>query len=442
MKIQLSDHFTYKKLIKFTISSIIMMIFTSIYCVIDGVFVSNFVGADAFASVNIIYPFIAIIGSVGFMFGTGGSAFVSKTMGEGENEKANKYFSMLIYFMFLIGIVLTVLGFIFIEPIAKLLGADANSLEGCLIYGRVMICGILHFMLQYSFQSFLVVAEKPILGLIISILSGVFNMLGDFLFIYVFKLGVMGAGVASVLSQCIGGIVPLIYFLNKKRKLHLTKTNFNWKVIVKSCSNGLSEMLTNISLSVITIFYNLQLLKIIGSDGVVIYGIIQYIGFIFAAIFLGYSIGVAPIISYHYGAKNKEELKNLLRKSIIMTGISGILMTTLAEILARVFANIFVSYDNNLVEKTIIAIRLYSLSFILNGLNIFASSFFTALNNGVVSAIISFLRTFAFQILMIYLLPIILGINGIWLAVVVSEVLSIIVVVFFILKNKKRYGYI
>ncbi len=440
---QLSEHFTYRKIIKFTIPSIIMMIFTSIYTVIDGIFVSNVVGDEAFASVNLIYPFIAILGAFGFMVGSGGSAIVSKTIGEGKKEKAKKYFSMLIYFIILIGVILTIFGVIFIRQVSKLLGADSNTLENCVIYGRVMILGITAFMLQNTFQSFLIVAERQKFGLIISIIAGICNIIGDFILIYVCKLGVLGAGLATILSQYVGGIIPLIYFTRKnKSNLSLVKAKFEGKIILKACTNGSSEMLTNVSMSVVNIFYNLQLMKLIGADGVVAYGIITYIAFIFVAVFIGYSIGTAAIIGYNYGADNKEELKSLLKKSCTIIGIFGLLMTVLSEISSNLLASIFVSYDNNLLELTVNAIRIFALSFLFSGFNIFASSFFTALNNGLVSAIISFLRTLVFQVLMIFLLPMFLGVNGIWSSVVVAEILSIIVVIFLIIKNKSKYGYI
>ncbi len=440
---QLSEHFTYRKIIKFTIPSIIMMIFTSIYTVIDGIFVSNVVGDEAFASVNLIYPFIAILGAFGFMVGSGGSAIVSKTIGEGKKEKAKKYFSMLIYFIILIGVILTIFGVIFIRQVSKLLGADSNTLENCVIYGRVMILGITAFMLQNTFQSFLIVAERQKFGLMISIIAGICNIIGDFILIYVCKLGVLGAGLATILSQYVGGLIPLIYFTRKnKSNLSLVKTKFERKVILKACTNGSSEMLTNVSMSVVNILYNLQLMKLIGTDGVVAYGIIMYIAFIFVAVFIGYSIGTAAIIGYNYGADNKEELKSLLKKSCTIIGIFGLLMTVLSEISSNLLASIFVSYDNNLLELTVSAIRIFAISFLFSGFNIFASSFFTALNNGLVSAIISFLRTLVFQVLMIFLLPMFLGVNGIWSSVVVAEILSIIVVIFLIIKNKSKYGYI
>lgn len=442
MKIQLSEHFTYKKLIKFTIPTIIMMIFTSIYGVVDGIFISNCVGSDAFASVNLIMPVLMILGTIGFMVGTGGSALVSKTIGEGNKEKANEYFSMLNYFLIAVGFILTIIGLIFIRPISKLLGAEGDMLEYCATYGRVLLVSLIPFLLQNSFQSFLVVAEKPQMGLIISIIAGITNMILDFLFIYVFKWGVFGAAFATALSQAVGGIIPFAYFIRKNdTPLRITKAKFDKKALLQTCINGSSEMLTNVSTSLVNMLYNMQLMKFAGADGVVAYGVIMYISFMFSGTYIGYSIGSAPIISYHYGADNKEELKNLLKKSLKLIGITSVVMTICAEILSKLLASIFVSYDNNLLEMTTNAIRIFSLSFIISGFNIFASSFFTALNNGLVSAIISFVRTLVFQVIMILLLPILFEINGVWLAVVVAEILALIVSTIMIIKNKKKYQY-
>ena len=440
--IQLSEHFTYKKLIKFTIPTIIMMIFTSIYGIVDGIFVSNIVGSEAFAAVNLIMPALMILGAVGFMIGTGGSAIVSKTIGEGKEEKANEYFSMLIYLLIISGIILTIVGLIFIRPITILLGAEGEMIDYCVIYGSTLLVALTAFLLQNAFQSFLIVAEKPTMGLIISIIVGVTNMVLDFLLIYIFKMGVFGAALATGISQLIGGVVPLVYFKRKNdTPLQLVKTKFDWKAILKACTNGSSEMLTNISMSLVNVLYNMQLMKYAGSNGVVAYGIIMYVGFIFIGTYLGYSIGSAPIISYHYGAENKEELKNLFSKSLKLIGITSVVMTILAEILAKPLASIFVSYDKELLEMTTMAIRLYGISYIITGFNIFSSSFFTALNNGLISAIISFLRTLVFQISAILIFPMIWQLNGIWLAIVFAELLSLVVSVVFLVKNRKRYEY-
>lgn len=443
MEINLSEHFTYKKLIRFTLPTIIMMIFTSIYGVVDGVFVSNVVGSDAFAAINLIMPAIMIIGTIGFMIGTGGSATISKTLGEGDTEKANKYFSMFIYLEIILGVIFTIFGISVLEPVAKFLGADESMMEYCLTYGRILLFGMVAFILQNSFQSFMVVAEKPRFGLGISIAAGLTNIVLDFLFIYVFKFGVAGAAWATVTSQVVGAVIPLIYFSRKNRTdLRLGKTKFELSVILKTCANGSSEMVTNLSMSLVNILFNKQLMEYAGADGVSAYGIIMYIGFLFVGTYVGYSVGSAPIIGYHFGAGNKEELKGLLKQSVKLLGIIALVMTALSEILARPLASIFVSYDKNLLELTVNAIRIYSLSYILSWFNIFASSFFTALNDGLISALISFMRTLVFQVATILILPTLLGTNGIWLTVVVAEVLSLIVSVICFVLNRKKYEYI
>lgn len=443
MNIRLSDHFSYSKLIRFTLPTIAMMIFTSIYGVVDGVFVSNCVGSDAFAAVNLIMPVIMILGSTGFMIGTGGSAIVSKTLGEKKLEKASEYFSMLIYLCIVSGVILSAIGIIFIKPIAGLLGATGDIANNCIIYGRTVFFMMTGLFLQNAFQSFLVVAEKPKLGLAVTLLAGFTNMFLDFLFVYVLRLGVFGAAVATGISQFVGAIIPVIYFASGKNNiLHLKKCRFNKDIIIKTCINGSSEMVTNMSMSLVNMLYNMQLMKYIGTNGVVAYGIIMYVGFIFSGTYIGYSLGSAPVISYHYGAGNKKELKSLFKHSIILLVISSVIMTLLAEVLAKYLAGIFVSYDKQLLELTTTAIRIYSVSYLISELNIFASSFFTALNNGFVSAAISFLRMFLFQIIMILLLPVIIGINGIWIAVTAAEALALVVSVVFVIINRKKYGYV
>lgn len=443
MKTKLAEHYTFAKLLTFTLPSIGMMIVTSIYGVVDGIFVSNIVGSEAFAAVNLIMPFLMILGSLGFMIGTGGSALVSRTMGEGDHQRAREYFSMLIQFVAVTGILISVTGFLFMRPIAGWLGATGTILEDCVVYGRVLMVSLTGYMLQNAFQSFLVVAERPRIGLAISIASGITNLIGDFLFIYVFRLGVFGAAAATALGECVGGMVPLIYFCKKRTgNLRLCRARMKLRPIGRACFNGSSEMLSNISMSLVNILYNMQLLKLIGPDGVVAYGIIMYIAFIFAATFIGYSIGSAPIIGYNYGAANKKELRNVMAKSYMIIVIAGIAMFLTAELLSKVLAGVFVSYDQGLMDLTVRAIRIFSVSFLFCGLSIFTSNLFTALSNGAVSALISFMRTLVFQVVMIYLLPIFFGLDGIWGAVVAAELLSLLLSLGMLWKYRKKYGYL
>lgn len=441
--IQLSEHFSYIKLMRFTIPTIAMMIFTSIYGVVDGLFVSNIVGSEAFAGVNLIMPALMMLGSVGFMVGTGGSALVSKTIGEGNKKLANRYFSMLIYFLLIVGIVLSILGNVFIRQISELLGAKGEMVDICSTYGRTLLCSLPFFMLQNCFQSFLVVAEKPAMGLCVSVIAGLSNMVLDFLFIYVFRLGVFGAALATAISEFVGAAIPLIFFIRKNNSpLKLIKTKLELKPILRTCSNGSSEMVTNISMSLVNMLYNLQLVKFAGYDGVVAYGIIMYVGFIFSSTYLGYCVGVAPIVGYHYGAANTAELKNLFKKSLFLLSSAAVVLTSCAELLSSVLAGIFVGYNQDLHNMTTNAIQLFALSYIISGINIFASAFFTALNNGLVSAVISFMRTLVFQIAFIFILPELLGLNGIWLAVVGAEICSLIISVSFFVANRKKYKYV
>ncbi len=442
MKIQLSDSFTYRKLLKFTFPSIIMMIFTSIYGVVDGVFVSNFAGKTPFAAINLIMPVFFIIGAIGFMIGTGGSALVARYLGERKTEKANRTFSMLIYISLGFSLVVSVLGFIFIKPIARLLGAEGEMLRYCVLYGKILLPTMFAFILQNEFQAFMIVAEKPQMGLLVTVSAGVTNMVLDALFVGLFKWGLAGAAVATAMSQFVGGTIPLFYFIfSRKAPLRLCKTSVNFKDLLKACTNGSSEMMTNISMSVVTILYNFQLMKFAGENGIAAYGTIMYVNFIFISIFIGFCIGSAPVISYHFGAQNHKELRKLLKMSLVIIGAFSVVMTTVSLLLARPLSQIFVGYDKELLSMTIRGFVIYCFSFLLAGFNIFGSSFFTALNDGLVSAVISFLRTLLFQVLAVMILPIFLKLDGIWLSIIVAEFLSLVAVIIFIKKMQPKYKY-
>lgn len=440
--IQLSDHFTYARLFRFVLPSIVMMVFTSIYGVVDGLFVSNFAGKTAFASINLIMPFLIILGAMGFMLGTGGTALVSRVLGEGDKEHANKYFSMITLFGILLGVILTVVGVLAMRPMAILLGATEAMVDDCVLYGRIVVCFLASFMLQNMFQSFLIAAERPKFGLLITLAAGVTNMVLDALFVGVFRWGIAGAAIATGISQTVGGVVPLMYFLfSKSSPLRLRWTKFEVQTLLRSCANGSSELMSNISGSLIGMLYNAQLMRFLGEDGVATYGVLMYVQFIFVAIDIGYSIGCAPIISYHYGAQNHPELRNLLTKGLKVMGILGIVMTIAAISLSGTLANIFVGYDATLCELTRHAFHLFSFAFLLAGFNIFLSSFFTALNNGSVSAAISFLRTLVFQAASVILLPMVLDVDGLWWAASAAEALAFVVSIGFLLALKGKYHY-
>ena len=443
MTIQLSEHFTYKKIFRFALPSIVMMVFTSIYGVVDGTFVSNFVGKTPFAAVNLVWPFLMILGAFGFMIGTGGSALVAKTLGEDKKEDANRYFTMLITLVIILGLLLTILGLIVIRPLSSALGASGQMLEDCVTYGRTLVIFNTAFMLQSVFQSLFITAEKPRLGLIMTVIAGLTNMVLDALFIAVFKWGLVGAALATGLSQCIGGVLPLIYFMSPKNDtaLKFVKTKLEGTVLLKACANGASELMTTVSSSLVSMLYNFQLMRLAGQNGIAAYGAVMYVEFAFIAVFIVYSIGTAPIVSYHYGSENHNEVKNMLQKSFKIMSILGITMMVLAQILASPLAKVFVGYDKQLFDMTVHGFRLFSFYFILAGINIYASSFFTALNNGMISAIISFSRTLGFETLAVIILPIFLQLDGVWLAITVAEICAFVISISFLIAKKEKYHY-
>lgn len=444
MSIQLSDHFTYKKLLKFTLPSIAMMIFTSIYGVVDGFFVSNFAGDIPFKAVNLIMPFLMIFGTVGFIFGTGGTAIVANTLGEGDREKANRYFSLFVYVAFVLGIFFAAVGMIFIRPIAVMLGAEGAILDNCVVYGRIVLCALPFLVLQFLFQSFFVAAEKPRMGLFVIVAAGVTNMVLDAVLVTALpqEYRLAGAAIATAASQFVGGFVPLVYFFRKNTSLfRLGKTRLDFRALVKACINGSSEFMSNVSMSVVGMLYNVQLLKYAGEDGIAAYGVMMYVSFIFAAVFIGYSIGTAPVISYHNGAGNHRELKGILKKSLTLLTFGSVLMLVAAELLARPLALIFVSYSASLMEMTVYGFRIFSFSFLFMGFAIFGSGFFTALNDGLTSALISFLRSLVFQIGAVLLLPMIWEIDGVWISVVIAELMAVILSFIFMAVKRKKYHY-
>lgn len=442
-KIQLSDHFTYGKLLRFTLPPIVMMVFTSIYSVVDGFFISNFAGKTAFAALNLIWPFLMILGGMGFMIGTGGTALVSRYLGAGQKERARRYFSMLVEFTALLGLILTAIGLIFMEPIARFLGATEEMIPDCVLYGRIVIAFNVAFMFQNVFQSFLVAAEKPRLGLVATVSAGVTNMVLDALLVGVFRWGLAGAALATGLSQTVGAVIPMAFFLNRENgsDLHFSFTPMEAHPLLQACGNGASELMSNISGSIAAMVYNFQLLKFLGEDGVSAYGVIMYVGFIFVAIFVGYSIGSAPIISFHFGAENREELKNMFRKSYLLMAVWGIAMALAAYLLAGPLAKLFVGYDRQLCELTVHAMRLHCLAFLFTGANIFTSSLFTALNDGTVSAAVSFARSMVLQIATVLLLPGLMGPDGLWLAALATDTCALVIDICVLGGNRKKYGY-
>ena len=442
MAIQLSDHFTYTKLFRFVLPSIGMMVFTSIYGVVDGYFVSNYAGDTSFAAINLIMPFLMLCAAVGFMFGTGGTALVSRYLGEKRAEDANRVFSLLTYFLIVLGIVLTVFGELFLKDVSLLLGATEELLPYCVEYGRYILITLTPFMLQNMFQSFLVAAEKPRFGFWITVVAGVINIILDWILVGVLRLGVSGAAAATCISQTTGGMIPLIYFLRPNHsRLKLGATKLDLSAIWITCSNGFSEFMSNLSMSGINMLYNLKLMQLIGQDGVSAFGVVMYVEFLFVSTFIGYAIGTAPIIGYNFGAGNEKEQKNIFAKSSLILLAASVAMCLGGMLLAKPISLLYVGYNDALCSLTARAFMLYSISFLLKGLNIYASSHFTALNNGLISALISFLRMFVFRVALVLLLPLSLGADGVWLSVAASELLSAVVSVAFLVANRKRYHY-
>ena len=442
MKIQLSDHFTYGKLIRFMMPSIIMMVFTSIYGVVDGIFVSNFAGKTPFAAINLIMPYLMLFGGVGFMLGTGGTALISKTLGMGQPEKANAIFSMLTYLCIGLGLAVTVVAMVLLRPASVLLGAEGEMLRDCMTYGLIVLPATTAYVLQYAFQSYCVAAEKPNLSLVMMVVAGVCNIALDALFVAVFRWGLVGAAVATATAQIIGAIIPILYFARPNSSLlRLGKCRFDGQAFLRTCTNGASELMSNLSMSIVGMLYNVQLMQYAGEDGVAAYGVIMYLNFVFMAVFIGIAIGTAPLIGFNHGADNRLELKNLFRKSLVILLVVSLAMAGLAVAFARPLSAIFVGYDQTLLDMTVRGLVIYALSFLLSGFNMFGSSLFTALNNGLISAVISFVRTLVCQIAAVMLLPLVWQLDGIWVSVVVAELAALVLTAVFTVKVRKRYHY-
>ena len=440
--IQLSDHFTFRRLLRFTLPSMVMMVFTSIYGVVDGIFVSNFAGKTAFAAINLIMPYLMVFGTLGFMVGTGGSALVAMTMGAGDKKKANEIFSMLVYVSIAGGLVLTVLSIALMRPAARMLGATGQMLEDCVTYGNIVQLALTAYIIQYAFQSFCITAEKPNLSLGMTVTSGLCNIALDALFVAVFRWGLIGAAAATATAQILGAVIPLVYFSRPNGSLlRLGRCRFDGRSLLRTVTNGSSELMSNLSMSAVSMLYNLQLIAYAGENGIAAYGVIMYVNFIFISIYIGFSIGSAPIVGFHHGAQNHPELKGLLRRSLVILTVFAGVMAATAYLLAEPLSRLFVGYDAELFRMTVRAFRIYSLSFLLCGFNIFGSSFFTALNNGLISAAISFIRTLVCQCAAVMLLPLVLGLDGIWWSILAAEAAALVLTGYFLVKNRKRYHY-
>lgn len=443
MRIELSGHYSVRRLLVSAVPSIVMILVTSLYSIVDGVFVSNFAGTTPFAALNLMWPAMQVVTVLGLMVGTGGSALVSKTKGEGDDKKADAIFSTLVRFTLILGVIMGALFFILTPQIARWLGAEGELLRQSIIYARICISVAPVFMIQMAFNSFFMAAEKPQLGTALSIASGITNIIVDAVLIVWLKMGIAGAAIGTASGMAVGGLYPIFYFSSKRNSssLHLVKNTAEFRHVLKACSNGLSEYVGNIALSVVSICYNVQLMKYLGENGVSVYGILMYLGFAFASLFIGYNIMATPVIGYNYGAGNRPELKSLLNKSMGIVLTTGILLAGIVTALARPLATIFVSYDPELLDLAVRAIRIYFISFTICGINMFTSAWFTGLNNGIVSAVAAFTRTLVFELGAVFVIPALFGIDAIWAAVNVAEVLALILSAALILAFRRRYGY-
>lgn len=439
----MNRHFSLSALLKFTFPTICMMIFTSLYTVVDGFFVSNYVGKTALAAVNLVWPIIMILATIGLMTGTGGSALVAKTRGEGDDARANRYFSMLIFFTIAVALVLGAIGQAIMVPAIQLFGAEGDLLTSSITYGRWVMAALPFFALQFAFQVLFSTAGKPNYGFYVIVAAGLTNVILDWLFICVCGWGVSGAAIATGLGQVVGGLVPLIYFVRRNNSsfLRLTWAKPEWKPIGKACLNGSSELVSNIAMSLVSMLYNYQLMAYIGEDGVAAYSVIGYTAMIFSSILMGYALGSSPLMSFQYGARNQIEMRSILLKSLGLVGVGSVIMFLAAQWLAAPLSAIFVSYDSELLEFTVQAYKLYALAFLIMGIPIYLSALFTSLNNGVVSAIIAFMRTLVFECGAVILLPMIWGIDGIWLSVSVGELAASILAIGFLVALRKKYGF-
>ena len=441
-RLHLSEHFTYGKLLRFTLPSIVMNIFSSVYIIADGYFVANFAGKTEFAAVNLIMPFLNILGTIGYMFGVGGSALIAKTLGEKKQEQANRLFSLIVLVSAGLAVLMMAAGFVFMPQIAGLLGAEGSLLEYGVLYGRIFILALPSWIWVYEFQLFFVTAEKPSLGLAVTICAGLCNVVLDALFIICFQWGIAGAAAASALTQIVGGVFPLIYFGRRNDSLlRLVKPVWDGGAVVKCCTNGSSEFMAEAAVSFVGIFYNIQLLKYAGEDGVVIYGLLMYVSLIFTAIFVGYSNGIGPVFSYHYGAQDHGELKSLLKRSLTIIGVTSVMMFVLSEGIAHPFSALFLRDAVDLLPDAVHAFRIISVAYLFTGMAVFGSAFFTALNNGQTSALISFLRTFVFELGAVLLLPALLGVDGIWYSVVFAELMAAATGSIFMFALRRKYHY-
>ena len=440
--VDMSAHFTTLQLLKYAAPSMAMMVFTSIYGVVDGFFVSNFAGSTAFAAVNFIMPFIMILCSVGFMVGTGGSALIASAAGEGDVPRANSYFCKLVTFTFMVGIVVAVFGFFFARPLAQLMGATGIMLDLSEIYARISMISLPFYMLQCLFQAFFNTAGKPKVGFVVTLCAGCTNIVLDIVFVGILGFGVEGAAAATVCSEFIGGGVSLIYFTRKNPTPYTYRPVLpNPRLIGRTCINGSSEMVANIAMSLVGMVYNIQLLRLLGENGVSAYGVIMYVSLLFSAIFIGYEIACSPLMSFQNGAGNTCEKRSLFKKSMLIISVASVILFVIGESCAYPIAYIFTGYNQDLCDLTVMAFRMYACSFLFMGIAMYGSAFFTSLENGLISAIISFVRTLVCELGAVIILPYLFGAQAIWLSFVVAEIVAALLSGLLIVAFSRKYGF-
>ncbi|UDN61258.1 MATE family efflux transporter [Clostridioides sp. ES-W-0016-02] len=437
----LAKKFTFTSLLSFAIPNVIMMISLSMYIIVDGMFISRLLGTIALSSTNMVYPAISFEMAVAIMVATGGSAIVARKMGEGKQEEARKNLSFLIIVEIFIGIFIAIIGNLFIDEIILFLGASSIQAPLCITYAKILFSFAPAFFLQTAFQTFLVTSGKPTLGLIVTLLAGVVNIVLDYIFMVPLNMGIAGAAIATGLGYCIPAIVGLAYFFfARNNPLHFVKPELNWNVLFRSCTNGSSEMVTNLANAVTTFMFNYTFLQYYGENGVASITIILYFQYIFTAIYFGYSNGIAPIISFKYGHGDKKQLQDIFKNSILFLIISSIVSNILIHLTITKSLTIFTSINSDVYNITLYGFSFYSLAFVIMGFGIFSSAMFTAFSDGKTSAIISFSRTFIFILGAILILPNIFGEIGVWIAVPVAEFLGLFISLLFLIR-KKHYGY-
>lgn len=438
----IAQEFNLISLLRFVAPTVVMLVFMSLYQMVDAVFVSKFVGENALSALNIVYPFPSIVIAVSIMLATGGSAIIARNMGEGKEKEAKENFSFIVLVGAVIGVAIATAGILFIEPLIYMLGATPSLYDYCYEYLFILVLSVPLSVFQMLFQSFFVTAGKPHLGLTLTVLGGVSNIVLDYVFIVLCGFGVSGAALATSIGYSIPGLFGLIYFaVSRKGTLYFVKPVFRWGVLFKCCINGSSEMVNNLAVAVTTFLFNVLMLKYEGEAGVAAITIVLYAQFLMTSAFMGFSSGIAPVVSFNYGSGNVRQLKKIFKISVWVIAVVSAAVFVIAETCSDVVIMVFTPAGSEVFGLTKYGFAIFSFSFLCTGMNIFASALFTAFSNGKISAILSFLRTFVFLTACLLFLPLFWGVDGIWLAVPVAEVMALFVSVYYLVRFKKVYQY-